>query len=155
MNANKKELSPCQHQLQEPSPLLKRLDVETGRFYHVITATGESVWDMPPHELKVPLEELNEETRTRVKNVANELATERKKRSDERQSIISFEVNKFKRERDWDNVKKTTEEKGRIDNFWKTACERGRDSGCVRLSWQELVFHCAYGRDLMGLRRIH
>jgi len=127
------------------SPFAKHIDKTTGRFYHVMKATGDSTWDVP-HGQKLPLETPSSE----VKNIINggqysktgsicKLGSIDRQRQ-ERLRIIQSIRDKHERDRRKESSFAEAKKDRILDTIWKSACDCGNDDGIVRVNWKELGY---------------
>ena len=117
---------------------IKKLDIQSGSFYHIFKPTGEAIWDTP-HNIHIPLEKPSNEVvvyNDRIQQICKE-----KKKRERCANLLLIKS----RIRDNQRIKTREEnrvialEETKIKNIWKNSFEKAKKNGKIRIAALALV----------------
>lgn len=138
----------------------KHLDLQSGRYYHIRTETGEATWDVPatpnrddgdgsaarPHH--IPLSSPSMESHRRVAEDVRQYAKKRARESQERLAVVRQSHEAWKLDQAKAKSKADESERRRQDAIWRELCERsaaasttsGNGNATIRVAWQNFGY---------------
>lgn len=143
----------------------KKIDRQSGLFYHVLNATGESVWDIP-HRSHIPLQKLtltHDSNSIEFKSIHDagheKYCEENRIKREKRLTLIESRLNTSQKEKQREERRRKLEQDKLWEHIWTNAIENGKKDGNVRISSMKLghisdkiyEFRQSYGIDLTHL----